>query len=209
VTFECLTATDISAALARVPQIVREQLQRESVVLAGGCIRDTLAGLPVKDVDVFCHSREQAERLAFEAAPLVRQSLFAFSVDLGGFPVQYIFYKEFKDARDLVQQFDFRACCAGIYFRGTEERGSYYTDARWEGVAVEGFRADCRDRVLRFMSQEKDRDKLTALRRAFGFALKGWTISNEELTGIITHFEPTLDAERVRGSFRPAYGGHR
>ena len=213
--YEILTNEEIVRALSNVPAAVRGILQREDVVLAGGAVRDTMAALPAKDVDIFCHSREQAEKLAKQlagfdpSAPEVRETMFAFSVDFYGVPVQFVFYKDFSDARDLISQFDFRACCVGIYWDGC-----------WCGVAVEGFREDCAARVLRFMSQAKDEHKLTALRRALTFAGKGWTISNAELARILLHWQDvkmtkaTYDAyeaehAKVVHAFRPGYGGRR
>jgi hypothetical protein len=209
--FETLTNSEIESVMDRVPSAVKGQLIRENVVLAGGVIRDTVAGLPIKDLDIFCHSREQAERLALEVSPFVKRTLFAFSVDLG-IPVQYVFYKDFTDAKDLVSQFDFRACCAGIYY--TRAFG-------WSGVAVEGFHADCAGKLLTFMSQQKDEGKLTALGRALSFAKKGWTLSASQAADIILHWQgvkPNPDelfgvdftyedrhAEVVH-AFRPCYG---
>lgn len=82
----------------------------------------------------------------------------------------------------------------------------HFSKGVWESAAVEGFREDCAARVLRFMSQKKDEHKLTALRRALNFAEKGWTISNDELTSIITHWDVNIEPERIMRSFRPAYG---
>lgn len=203
-THETLTPLEVMAVLNMLPAVVIEQLRRENIVLAGGIIRDTVAGLPVKDVDIFCQSREQAERLARElTGPFLsaHESLFAFTVDgLNGLklPIQYVFYKEYGDAADLVSQFDFRVCCAGIY----------WADG-WRSTAVYGFHADCAGRVLHFMSQAKDAGKLTALGRALKLAQKGWKLSTQEAAAIITHFEPTFQPERVKHAFRPGYGGSR
>jgi hypothetical protein len=209
-TFESLTQAEINAVLERVPVAVQRILQREDVVLAGGVIRDTLAGLPVKDVDIFCHSAEQAERLALQLSPFVRHTTFAYTVDVLGTEVQFVFYKDFADAKDLIRQFDFRACCASVYWQGqtraTDEGGFAERGGYWQGVAVEGFRADCREHVLRFMSQEKDAGKLTALGRALHLAKRGWTLSVDEAASIITHWQPKADHAEVRRSFRPAYG---
>jgi hypothetical protein len=206
-TFQTLTLEEIRKVLAYVPTAAYVPIIREpGPVVAGGLIRDVFAGLEPKDVDIFCHSEEQAERLAFQAAngkpDRIRRTTFAYSVSGLSLPVQFIFFKGFETVEELVGQFDFRACCAGIRFYDEPSRFG------WEGVAVEGFREDCNDRVLRFMSQDKDRDKLTALRRALNFAAKGWKIENEEVGKILTHFEPTLslEPERVARAFKPAYG---
>jgi hypothetical protein len=195
-TFERLTQDEVTHVLSLLPAVVYQQLQRENVVLAGGAIRDTLAGIPVKDIDIFCHSEEQAARLALELAPFARHTTFAYTVPLEGLPVQYVYYKDFTTPEDLVSQFDFRACCHGIYWNGAE----------FEGVSVLFARLDCVMRELRFLSQLKDAGKLTALRRALDFAPKGWTISDEDLAGILTHFEPSIQPDRARRSFRPCYG---
>jgi hypothetical protein len=197
VTYESLTITEIEAVLALVPGAVQEQLKREAIVLAGGLIRDTVAGVQVKDVDIFCHSEWQAEKLATEVSPFVRHTTFAYSVQMA-LPVQYVYYKDFEDAKDLISQMDFRACCAGIYW----DREA----ATWVGVAVEGFRDDCRARELHFMSQLKDAGKLTALGRALEFAKRGWTLSTDEAVAIITHYDPLKTADAVRHAFRPCYG---
>lgn len=215
-TFEPLTNLEIDTVLHLLPAAVQAQLQRENVVLAGGVIRDTVAGLPVKDIDIFCHSEEQAERLAREVSTFVQHTLFAYSVNLG-IPIQYVYYKDFTDARDLVSQFDFRACCAGLYWDEAFGLGANLGSS-WRGVAVEGFHADCAERQLRFMSQPKDNGKLTALGRALRLAKKGWTLSTDEAASIIEHWQgrwegeaimPPADLtarrERIRCAFRPGY----
>jgi len=98
--------------------------------------------------------------------------------------------------------------------------------AKWEGVAVDGFRSDCDAKQLTFMSQQKDAGKLTALGRALKFAQKGWTLPVEQAAEIILHWEdpecvpaaeklqramaaPYSRAERraaVVHSFSPHYG---
>jgi|SRR5581483_6618475 len=198
--FERLTPDEITRSLQHVPKVVLDQVAREDVVIAGGIIRDTVAGVPVKDVDIFCHSAEQAERLSREfAGPFlhVPKTLFAYTVQTLGLPVQYVYYKEYADAQALISQFDFRACCAGIWWGGL---------GCWLGWAVEGFRGDCLSKTLRFMSQEKDAGKLTALGRALHLAKRGWELSTEEASAIISHWQPLADPAEVRRSFRPHYG---
>jgi len=216
-TFEKLKPSVIQDVLYKVPDSVRFQLQTNNVVLAGGCIRDTVAGLPIKDVDIFCHSGEQAEKLATEVSTFVKCTTFAYTVKLDGVLVQYVYYKDFTDVTDLISQFDFRACCAGIYW----EDNHMYCDhelSAFKGIAVEGFHADCSSKTLTFMSQLKDSGKLTALGRALAFAARGWTLSTDEAAAIIVHWqeadpaviqvaEPREERRlRVVRCFRPHYG---
>lgn len=212
---ERLNIVEIESVLDHVPPFVQEQMKRENVVLAGGLIRDVIAGLPVKDVDIFCHSQEQAERLAMEAGTYVTKTLFAFTVKTLRLPVQYVFYKEFADATELVSQFDFRACCAGIYWEPACGLATAdYLGGRWVGIAADGFHVDCEDKELRFMSQKKDEGMLTALGRALKLTAKGWHLSTNEAAAIITHWQgakPTdvdyeFRREGVYAAFRPHYG---
>lgn len=229
--YEALTIVEIEAVLALVPAPVQEHLRRESIVLAGGSIRDTMAGVPVKDIDIFCHSEEQAERLAMGVSPFVKHTQFAYSVELHvpcgckvqcrcftpTVPVQYVYYKDFTTPEDLISQFDFRACCAGIYWDEAYGLGANL-GATWRGVAVEGFLLDCRLKTLYFMSQLKDAGKLTALGRALKFAQRGWTLPVEQAADIIIHWQnsqdedtrPTVDLAYRRPavvhSFSPHYG---
>ena len=193
------------AVLNLLPNIVIEQLRRENVVLAGGIIRDVVAGLPVKDIDIFCHSAEQAERLALEASPFVKHTLFAYTVALS-LPVQYVYYKDFADSEALVNMFDFRACGASLEWVNYSWA---FPSGGWVGHALDGFHEDCSSRTLHFMSQPKDAGKLTALDRALKLARKGWTLSTSEAARIISHFEPSFTPERVHYAFRPGYGGTR
>lgn len=194
-----LTHEEIRDVLAHVPHDILALARRENVVIAGGVVRDTIAKLPVKDIDIFCHSREQAERLALLSSPFVHHTTFAYSVEVAGAHVQFIFYKEFETPEELIGQFDFRACCAGVYFDASA--------LEWRSTAVQGFEDDCRTRRLLFLSQPKDSGKLTPLARALHFVSKGWTIDTNELSGIVTHWSPIHDREAVKRSFRPAYGG--
>lgn len=208
--FENLTPSTIGDVLTLVPLDVQEQMHRENIVLAGGAIRDTVAGLSVKDIDIFCHSKEQAKRLAYEyAGPYmyVPHTTFAYSVNLDGALVQYVYYKEFADMQELIGQFDFRACCAGIRWVSEQGRMEYGRfGGYWEGAAVRGFYEDCLSKALRFMSQVKDAGKLTALGRALQLAKRGWDLPTDEAAAIVTHWQPTLDVVEVRRSFRPHYG---
>lgn len=198
--FETLTEAEIAAVLTHIPLNVLQiiALEMEPVVIAGGVIRDTVATLPVKDVDIFCRSGDQAERLAKVLSPFVRRTTFAYSVLEYDRPIQFVYYKGFTDASDLIGQFDFRACCAGILWD--------QPSARWVGLAVEGFREDCLSKALRFMAQAKDAGKLTALGRALQLAKRGWDLPTDEAAAIVTHWQPTLDVVGARRAFRPHYG---
>ena len=80
--FELLTDTELELVLSLLPRPVLRQLQTERGAGWRGGL-DVVAGIPVKDLDVFCHSETQTERLAIEVSPFVRRTLFACSVDLG------------------------------------------------------------------------------------------------------------------------------
>lgn len=188
----------VAAVLANIPGALFDVLKTQRVVLAGGVVRDAVSGDKVKDVDVFCHSREDAARLALSLG-VVRTTTFSSSVELG-LPVQFVFYREYSSPAELIRQFDFRACGAAVY----------YTENGFVGVALEGFEEDVKARRLTFLHQPKDEGSLVPLKRVMHFVQKGWRISDDGLSGILSHFEPTLKPERVSLALRPhSYGGRR
>ena len=182
-------------------------------VLAGGFIRDVLLGETPKDLDVFCASAMDADwcaKLATDALavewPLVnvRRSTFSRTIqaDPEALPAQFVFYREFLDAEDLVSQFDFRACAAGIYWDPTQ--------GEFRGVCVSGFYEDLAAKRLTFLHQPKDAGSLVPLKRALHLAAKGWKLPDESTAAILGHWQPSLAQETTLRSLRPgSYGGRR
>lgn len=192
-----LAPETVDAVLRFVPHAVKEILMHNRVTLAGGAIRETVTGGAVKDIDIFCHSEAEALRLASTLGPVAR-SLNAYNVTADGLPVQFVFFRDYTDAEDLISQFDFRACCAAVYwdvFQG------------WRGIAVDGFEQDCKRRVLTFLRQPKDAGSLVPLQRALRLAEKGWHLPAKQTEAILTHWDATIAAEHVRRSLKPSYGG--
>ena len=190
-TIDQLKPWDVLRVLASLPDPVRRLMVSEPTrVLAGGFIRDILAGDEPKDLDVFCATRQESDWCALLlAGPLgeVRNSTFSRTVD-SDLPVQFVFYREFLDAEDLISQFDFRACAAGIYWCPNRRE--------FVGVCVSGFYGDLEAKRLTFLHQQKDAGSLVPLKRALHLATKGWKLPDESVAGILTHWQPALLPDR-------------
>jgi hypothetical protein len=206
---------DVAKVLERIPERVREILRANPrAVLAGGVIRDVIAGGEVKDIDVFVPTKDQAYKLAKEIQglniwrqipdpyiPEPKKSLNAYNVEVDGIPVQFVFYREFIDAEDLISQFDFLACCAGISFDPVA--------GEFRGVNVEGFYHDVQKRLLTFRFQVKDAGGLVPLRRALKLVAKGWKIKDRDVAGILHHWREDIEVDACAGAMGYSYGGKR
>lgn len=194
----------VTRVMLNIPRVVLLQLQNDSnVVLAGGVIRSCQADEAIEDVDVFCNSKEKAEQLALEVAhnrESVVQTSCAYSVWHEDTKIQYIFYSPFKNAEDLVQQFDFLACSAGIW---------YDENRRTQSICLKGWEEDVNEKKLTFMQRDKDKGSLVPLRRALNFVKRGWSISDGELAKIVHHFNPSIPLNTTRGSFKYGYNQDR
>ena len=186
---EALSPAEVDRVISQVPEMALFLLKTSHAVLAGGFVRDVLLGLSPKDLDIFCDSANEANLAAYYATlytpgARVKRSTYARSVELGGMPVQFVFYREFASAGDLVSQFDFRACAAGVYWSTEREA--------WQGVCVSGFHEDLANRRLTFLHQPKDAGSLVPLKRALHLVSKGWKLPDESVAGILTHWRPSL-----------------
>lgn len=202
-TISHLKPWDVLRVLASVPDPIRRLLiDNPSRVLAGGFIRDVLLGEEPKDLDVFCATRDDSFWCAASVGKHVKGSTFSRTVMDFDTPVQFVFYREFLDAEDLVSQFDFRACATGIYWCPNRRE--------FVGVCVSGFYEDLAAKRLTFLHQPKDEGSLVPLKRALHLAAKGWKLPDESVAGILTHWQPTLQPESTLQSLRPrSYGGRR
>ena len=105
--FVPLRTNIVLEVLGGLPEPVRAILQANpQLVLAGGVIRDVIAGCSVKDIDIFCPDTETASRCALGLGT-VRRSRYAFNVRVCGMPVQFIYFGTFRSVEELVSQLTF------------------------------------------------------------------------------------------------------
>lgn len=201
-----LHSEDVQAVLRLLPWQAFDALMRFPCFLAGGAIRDRVSGGAAKDLDLFCRTREEADSFAAYYGEYKRTT-FANTLKRSGFPnlpIQFVHYREFIDAEDLISQFDFLACAAAIFYDKQT--------ARFVGVSLEGFYEDCAEKRLTFLQQPKDKGSLIPLKRAMHLAERGWKLPDDGLANILVHFEPVLalKPERLTRALRPSsYGGRR
>jgi hypothetical protein len=186
--------------LGSLPEIVLQQMKEDDVVLAGGAIRSIVTGEQIRDIDIFCHSEEQAARLALDAShgSLIKKTFLSFTINLNGLIVQYVYYKPFIDGLDLIKSFDYLMSCAEIHWDKATES--------FVGLCLEGFYTDCATKTLTFRKAEKDRGTLCPLRRALKFTSRGWAISDCDLGDILHHYKPEIDPYEAASACAPAYG---
>jgi hypothetical protein len=162
--------------------------------LAGGFIRAIVADEKPADVDLFVSSAEDAEKLVkfFQGLPevLVPQSgNFTLNAYLGGNEkrrievsrspnaitirglakcVQIITRWKYKEASDIVRDFDFTLSGAALWWR---EGGP------WETLCLPTFEDDVINRRLVYTQPQREEERAGSLIRLFKFYKKGYTPS--------------------------------
>lgn len=140
-----LTNQDLQFVVRRIPKDVREQLMTLPIYIAGGFIRETIAGGDVKDIDLFGETKEAlasfAETLAAKRQVRTHKTDNAITVLCPPrLPIQYITRWTFASAGPLVESFDFTVCQAVIWFDRTL--------CVWRSLCGEGFYPDLAARRL-------------------------------------------------------------
>ena len=173
------TSEDYERVIDQIPAIVVEQLKNNDVVLAGGFIRDTLLGLPVSDLDIFCKSKELAKSLSEVDGELgILETSCSFTRIVDGLKIQYIYSRPFEAALPLIEDFDFTCCGVALVW--------YFSS--WIWYKVDGFESDASDMKLVFRCAEFNKGNLNALGRAFKFVQKGWYLPEAEQVKLIHHY---------------------
>lgn len=94
--------------------------------IAGGCLRDSLVGEKIKDIDIFCKSEEAVKNLemffaAQEGVKILNGNSVLSNYKLNGYWFQIIRDKFYNlETLDLIENFDFTMC--GIMMHNDEIR---------------------------------------------------------------------------------------
>ncbi len=179
----------LNDVLARLPQSLRMVIegQRNTVFIAGGFVRDTMAQLEPKDIDIFTTddvSEVKVNAIVSRLGRQVAMSGNSDTFDVEGMPVQVISRWFASSADELFELFDFRCCKVAIE----------WSDGSWKFrsaglltlIDVLGLR-------LTYCNPVRNDDGEGSIHRAFRLQKRGWHIDGSEIDRII---------ERVKKSAR-------
>lgn len=187
---------DLQWCLRRTPRKLLEILKRtgSSVFVAGGFIRSCIANDPVNDVDVFCGSKLDAERMA---ALLVDGDVSRLhhtdnAITVRGFshPIQFIHRWVFSAPEQCVQSFDFTIARAAFWYRHDPVNPLEFTNAdippgKWESVVDSRFYQDLAAKRLIYCNPIRNEDAGGSMLRVLKFYQRGYRIPLDSLGDVI------------------------
>lgn len=178
-----LTAGDLQLVVSRIPRDLRKMMMEQPIFCGGGFVRETIAGNPVQDIDLFGADKDllkvTADYLASKRdGGKVHATDNAFTVLAAPrLPVQFITRWLFDSAEALVKSFDFTVCQAVVWFdRRTQ---------RWVSMAASGFYPDLAARRLTYTFPIREEEAGGSMLRVRKFLARGYNIQAFALAGVI------------------------
>lgn len=178
--------TDLVWVMSRLPRDVQDVLNApvyRGVMLGGGFIRETIAGNPVKDIDLFVPHKEMAcdiaNHLKAGRAGESRVHITDNAVTLltqGRIPVQIITRWVFDSPEALLESFDFTVCRAVISNVG----------GVISGTVDNNFYCDLAARRLVYTYPNREEAPGGSMMRVRKFLSRGYNIQPQSLAGVIS-----------------------
>lgn len=177
-----LTPTDLNFVIRRIPQDIRMLLKDLPLFLAGGFIRETIAGGDVKDIDLFGDTKlslqSTAHVLASKRQTRPHETDNAITVLAPPrLPVQFITRWCFAKPEDVVASFDFTVCQAVVWYERTTHQ--------WLSMVGDGFYPDLAARRLVYTFPVREEEAGGSMMRVRKFLARGYNIQADSLGGVI------------------------
>lgn len=188
-----LTDSDLHFVLTRIPRDVLELMKKERIVLGGGFIRETIAGNPANDIDLFGSNadvlRLLAENLAASRGARLHKTDNAITI-LGSprMPIQFITRWLSLDPVEIAKGFDFTVCQAVIWY-----------DEVFKSAISNAFYSDLAARRLVYTNPVREEAAGGSLLRVRKFLQRGYTIQAKSLAGVVTRLVCAINFESLHG----------
>lgn len=200
-----LRPDDLKLCLKELPSGIFETLKDRKCCVAGGFIRDIVAGIDKpKDIDIFTDSEASARIIAerlLERAPYLRlgghnkriiETDRAFTV-VNGYrrpEPQVIFRWVFDDMSKVIDAFDFTICQAAFWWdhgKGFVSRcaPSFYDDVPAQDLVY---------------TSPGNNDTLSSICRLLKFSRRGHRINDHNLGALLADFVASVSGETLKGS---------
>jgi hypothetical protein len=171
-----LTRDDIIYITARIPRDVRNLMVKYGLFLGGGFIRETIAGNPPKDIDLFGPSQPilntASEELAAEREARIFKTDNAITlIAAPRLPVQFITRWLFLSGDEVLSSFDFTVCQAVVWWNGSQ----------WDSRISDRFYSDLAARRLVYTSPVREEAAGGSMMRVRKFLARGYNIQAHSL----------------------------
>jgi hypothetical protein len=184
-----LIIDDLRRVLERLPRDIRSLMkENRGTVLAGGFIRDVIAGDRASDIDLFSPSEEYAIQVAGQLkerwkARLTTTKNAITLIAMGRIVVQFITRWTYEWPTEVVASFDFTIAGAAVFM----------TEGGWDSVCHEHFYTDLAARRLRYTHPQRSEDAGGSMMRVVKFLRRGYSISPEDLGGVMARLWSGVD----------------
>jgi hypothetical protein len=190
-----LTPVDQNMVLRRLPAGVRQLLKNNILFVAGGFIREVIAGNEVQDIDVFGPDPfvldSLADQLATERGGRTHGTQFATTVLAPPrAPVQFIKKWNYSEPRKLLEELDFTICQACVW---------YEPGLGWASMCADDFYSDLAARRLVYTFPQREEAAGGSMMRVRKFLARGYRINADSLAGVVARLVDKIDGGRVAG----------
>jgi len=204
-----LSHTDLGNVIRRLPKDIMTLLKEQRYILAGGFIRDVIAGMPVSDIDLFNADKEKmyADGRLFathrgDARVHVTNNAMTVLAP-PRLPVQFITRWLFSDPVKCMKSFDFTVCRAAIWYVPESavesiqviQNGGHGFSLKgkdgevvwpgWHSVCDPRFYEDLAARRLTYTCPVREEEAGGSIMRACKFLKRGYAMSPETLAQLI------------------------
>lgn len=192
-----LLATDLNRVVRNIPSDVRQMMAAHNLIVAGGFIRERIAGNPVQDLDIFGPSKERlhvaARMLQIKRGEGTRlhETEFAYTVlTPGRVPVQFIHNWAYAEPEQLLSELDFTVCQAALW---KDLAGA------WHSTCSDRFYADLAARRLVYTFPERKELAGGSMMRVRKLLARGYNIQADSLAGVVARLIGGIDAGKLSG----------
>lgn len=185
-----LEEDDVRRVVVALPKNVREVLRKNpgQAVIAGGFIRAIVAQEVPADIDLFMKDRNKAYSLCNEEGIKLVEGDKCWHGKGDLLPLQAVWRYEFKEAYQILQQFDYTVCKAAIYF----DNGDKNNKPGYLGICHKRFYSDIARKYLVYDS-DRGEEYLNTIPRLLKYTARGYIIEPKSLAKVITKTCLSLD----------------
>ena len=170
----------------KIKEVIESEFWRGKIFIAGGFIRDLIAGDKINDVDLFVNNKSDAELLLniLKENKKVVKTDNAFTI-VDRLPIQIIHRWTFDNPEDVLKSFDFTICSATVYI---DKNGIY------KGICDDRFYKDLASKRLIYMNPVREEAAGGSLIRVLKFYKRGYNIPLNNLSQVISRL--MIDANK-------------
>ena len=183
-----LLAEDLYRVVRSLPEDIRASIKEHSLVLAGGYIRETVAGERPNDIDLLGPNEDKLKLASMslytqrgsQARTLTTKNAITH-VQHPRTTVQFITRWTFDCPEECVESFDFTVCQAAVFWvPATPTRKGH-----WDSLVSDRFYADLASKRLVYTQPLRNEDAGGSMLRMRKFLGRGYHIRAEEMAKVM------------------------